>query len=150
MRAPCNCAAPLSLGIAVVRARSITSVPCPPSPRDPGGQASLFLNSYFMQFDFWFPLFGIVSVALFAGYLLVCVISGIFKVGVRCFCMTIHPMRRGKTLMNAFMFNTMWILLCAIPVVQFCTEAFDSYARYTTIATLLGVQVPQAEDSSAV
>ena len=43
--------------------------------------------------------------------------------------------------MNSFMFNTMWILICALPVVQFCTDAFEGYARYTTIATLLGVQV---------
>ena len=101
----------------------------------------LFLNAYFIQFDAWFPLFGVASVCLFAGYLLACVMSGIFKVGLRCFCVTLHPMRFGKTMMNSFMFNTMWILLCAIPVVQFCTEAFDSYARYTSIATLLGVQV---------
>ena len=33
------------------------------------------------------------------------------------------------------------IVLCSIPVVQFCTYAFDGYARYTTISTLLGVQV---------
>jgi len=59
-------------------------------------------------------------------YLLVAVMGGVFKVGVRCFCMTLHPMRYGKTLINAFMFNTMFVLLCAIPVVQFCTEAFNS------------------------
>lgn len=105
------------------------------------GRFTLFLNFYFMQFDNWFPLFGILSVALFSGYLLCCVISGIFKVGVRCFCMNLHPMRYGKTLMNSWMFNTMWIMLCAIPVVQFSTEAFDTYARYTAIGTLLGVQV---------
>jgi hypothetical protein len=50
-------------------------------------------------------------------------------------------MRYGKTLINAFMFNAMWILFCAMPVVMFCTEAFASYARYTTISNILGVQV---------
>jgi LMBR1 domain-containing protein 1 len=50
-------------------------------------------------------------------------------------------MRYGKTLMNSFLFNSSVIVLCAIPVVQFCTYAFDGYARYTTISTLLGVQV---------
>jgi LMBR1 domain-containing protein 1 len=103
--------------------------------------ATPFLNLYFVQFDGWFPLFGILSVAMFAGYLLICVIAGLFKVGVRCMCITLHPMRYGRTLMNSFMFNTMWILICALPVVQFCTDAFEGYARYTTIATLLGVQV---------
>ena len=52
--------------------------------------ATPFLNYYFVQFDGWFPLFGILSVALFAGYLLICVISGLFKVGVRCMCITLH------------------------------------------------------------
>jgi len=103
--------------------------------------ASLFLNAYFIQFEAWFPLFGTLSVALFSFYLIACVISGIFKVGLRCFCVTLHPMRYGKTLMNAFMFNSMWILFCSIPVVMFATEAFDSYARYTTISNILGVQV---------
>lgn len=103
--------------------------------------ASQFLNAYFIQYESWFPLFGTLSVAIFAFYLLVCVIYGLFKLGVRCFCITLHPMEYGKTLMNAFLFNILWIMLCAIPVVQFCLEAFDGYARYTTIGTLLGVQV---------
>jgi LMBR1 domain-containing protein 1 len=102
---------------------------------------SLFLNAYFIQFESWFPLFGTLSVALFSFYLIACVISGLFKVGLRCFCITLHPMRYGKTLMNAFMFNSMWVLFCSIPVVMFSTEAFDSYARYTTISNILGVQV---------
>lgn len=107
-------------------------------PEEP---VSLFLNAYLIQFEYWFPLFGILSVALFAGYLLLCVIFGLFKVGIRFFCLTLHPMRYGKTLMNSFLFNVGMIMLNALPVVQFCTMAFDSYARYTTISSLLGVQV---------
>jgi len=106
---------------------------------------SQFLNLYFMQFDEWFPLFGVLSVAMFSFYLLVCVTFGLFKLGVRCFCVSLHPMEYGKTLVNSFLFNVLWILLCSIPVVQFCTQAFDTYARYTTIGSLLGVQVRYLE-----
>uniref|UniRef100_A0A7S2FLS5 Uncharacterized protein n=1 Tax=Florenciella parvula TaxID=236787 RepID=A0A7S2FLS5_9STRA len=103
--------------------------------------ATPFLNAYFLALDGFFSLFGVLSVALFSFYLHACVIVGLFKVGVRFFCITLHPMRYGKTLMNSFLFNSSVIVLCAIPVVQFCTYAFDGYARYTTISTLLGVQV---------
>ena len=67
------------------------------------------------------------------------------KVGVRFFCITLHPMRYGKTLMNSMLFNVSVLVLCSLPVVQFCTYAFDAYARYTTISTLLGVQVKYME-----
>jgi LMBR1 domain-containing protein 1 len=47
----------------------------------------------------------------------------------------------GKTYMSSFMFNLALVLLCALPVVQFCTEAFADYARFTTIRQIFGVQV---------
>jgi len=103
--------------------------------------AANFLNAYFIQFSRWFDLFGILSVAVFAAYLYACVMAGVFKVGVRCFCMTLHPMRLGKTLTNAFLFNALWLLLCVLPVVHFCAEAFASYARFTDIGVLVGVQI---------
>ena len=35
--------------------------------------------------------------------------------------------------MNSFLFNTLLIMLCAIPVNQFVTSAFSLYARLTTL-----------------
>lgn len=102
---------------------------------------SQFLNALLIPLSNGFNLLSIGLVGLFAGYLLVCVIVGLFKFGVRFFCITLHPMRYGKTLINAFLFNTAVIVICALPVVQFCTEAFDSYARYTAIGSTMVVQV---------
>lgn len=100
-----------------------------------------FLNHYFIQFDTWFPLFGVMSVAIFGMYLLLCVVSGCFKIGMRFFCITLHPMIPNGTYMNSFLFNVGLIVLCTLPVVQFCTMAFADYARYSSINVILSVEV---------
>lgn len=100
-----------------------------------------FLNEYFIWFHSWFPLFGTLSYAIFAVYLFACTIKGCFKFGVRFFCLKIHPMSPGKTLMNSFMFNLAVIMLCCIPVVQFCAQAFQGYARNAAATNLFGVQI---------
>lgn len=102
---------------------------------------SPFLNDYLQWFDTWFPLFGTLSIAFFSLYLLAVVIKGNHKFGTRFFLITIHPMRPHKTYMNSFVFNVALILLCALPVVQFCTEAFASYARLTDADLIFGTQV---------
>jgi LMBR1 domain-containing protein 1 len=45
------------------------------------------------QFDEWFPLFGVLSVAIFSLYLLFCVVAGNFKLGMRLLCIELHPMK---------------------------------------------------------
>jgi len=99
------------------------------------------LNAAFVQLDSVFPLFGTALYGLFAFYLLACVIKGCMKVGLRFFCIPIHPMRIGDTMMSSFLFNVWLLLLCAVATVQFCYEAFQSYAQLTAIELLLGVQV---------
>eukprot|EP00934_Nitzschia_sp_Nitz4_P001707 Nitzschia sp. Nitz4//scaffold19_size178191//72545//74285//NITZ4_001973-RA/size178191-processed-gene-0.286-mRNA-1//-1//CDS//3329540667//1707//frame0 len=106
----------------------------------PGSPWAPFLNSYFEWFDTWFPLFGVLSVALFTLYLLFAAIKGCFKFGLRVACITLHPMRVGKTYMSSFMFNIGLVLLCALPVVQFSQDAFSDYARFSTIRQIFGVQ----------
>lgn len=100
-----------------------------------------FLNNYFAWFDRWFPLFGVLSVALFTVYLLFCALKGCFKFGIRFLFFQIHPMKMGKTYMSSFLFNIGLVLLCALPVVQFCQEAFADYAAFSNIRQLFGVQV---------
>mmetsp|Transcript_17411 Transcript_17411/g.48240 ORF Transcript_17411/g.48240 Transcript_17411/m.48240 type:complete len:561 (-) Transcript_17411:314-1996(-) len=100
-----------------------------------------FLNNYFEWFDNWFPLFGVLSVALFTIYLLLCAVKGCFKFGLRVACITLHPMRIGRTYMSSFMFNIGLVLLCALPVVQFASTSFSAYARFATIRQIFGVQV---------
>ena len=99
------------------------------------------LNSYFRWFDTWFPMFGVLSVAIFTFYLLLCALIGCFKFGLRLLFFTIHPMKPNKTYMSSFLFNIALLLLCSIPVVQFATEAFAEYARNTTALQVFGTQI---------
>ena len=97
--------------------------------------------------------------------MLFCVIKGNMKFGLRFFCLPIHPMRIGNTMMNALLFNVLLLLITSVrrtstpnpnphtapltphppppqvSVVQFCTRAFASYARLTAADLLFGVQV---------
>ena len=100
-----------------------------------------FLNNYFEWFDRWFPLFGVLSVAIFTVYLLFCAVKGCFKFGLRVACIQLHPMIMGKTYMSSLMFNIGLVLLCSLPVVQFCSEAFADYARFSTARQIFGVQI---------
>jgi LMBR1 domain-containing protein 1 len=100
-----------------------------------------FLNNYFKWFDKWFSLFGVLSVALFTFYLLLAAVKGAFKFGIRFLFFQIHPMKPGKTYMSSFMFNIGLVLLCALPVVQFCQTAFADYAAFANIRQIFGVQI---------
>lgn len=101
-----------------------------------------FLNSYFNELELPnFPLFGVVAFATWAYYLLWCVIKGNFKLGVRFLIWKIYPMELNNTMMNSFLFNTLMILICSVPTVQFCVQAFPSYARNTDVNMLMGTQV---------
>lgn len=104
-----------------------------------------FLNNYFEWFDQWFPLFGVLSVAIFVLYLLICAVKGAFKFGIRFMFFQIHPMKVGKTYMSSFMFNIGLVLLCALPVVQLSQDAFADYAAFSEIRQLFGVQVQYLE-----
>jgi LMBR1 domain-containing protein 1 len=104
-----------------------------------------FLNSYLAWFDSWFPAFGTITIAVFTFYLLLCVMRGNFKFGMRFTILPLHPMRYHKTLANSFLVNVGLIMLCTLPVVQFTADAFSSYARASDISTILNVQVKHLE-----
>jgi LMBR1 domain-containing protein 1 len=100
-----------------------------------------FLNNYFAWFDKWFPLFGVLSVAIFTAYMLFAAVKGAFKFGIRFLFFHIHPMKVGKTYMSSFLFNLALVLMCALPVVQFCQQAFADYAAFAEIRQIFGVQI---------
>jgi len=104
----------------------------PPTPISP------FLNAFLMNIP---TEIGIIIVSIFTFYLLLCAIKGCFKFGLRFLCMAIHPMEHGKTYMSSFMFNVALILICCLPVIQFCTQAFSIYAQFSTARQLFGVQI---------
>jgi LMBR1 domain-containing protein 1 len=98
-----------------------------------------FLNSLLIAFSNA-PLFGPLFYGIFAFYLLMCVIKGCIKFGLRVLFIPIHPIkspfligRIGGTMMNSMVFNVGLILLSSLAVVQFCSLSFKEYARYTSI-----------------
>jgi len=102
----------------------------------------LFLNTFFITLDNAFGLFGTSAYAVYSFYLLWCVIKGNFKFGLRIpILCSIHPMKVGATMMNAFLFNAWVLLLASIAVVHFCSSAFRDYARFTGIDVLFNVGV---------
>ena len=107
----------------------------------PATPVTPFLNSYFMWFQNWFSMLGVLSVAIFSFYLLIAAVKGCFKFGLRFLFFQVHPMRMNKTYMSSFLFNIALVCLCALPVVQFCASAFQDYARYTTINQVFNVQL---------
>eukprot|EP00736_Rhodelphis_marinus_P004198 Rmarinus@m.22958 len=98
-----------------------------------------FLNTMLEDMDNFFGLAGTLTYAVFALYLLWACIKGNMKVGLNLVFFTIHPMAVGKTFMNSFLFNCSLILLCSLPVVMFCTQAFSIYARFTAVDLIFGV-----------
>ncbi|CBJ30937.1 conserved unknown protein [Ectocarpus siliculosus] len=100
-----------------------------------------FLNDYFLWFDKWFPLFGVLSVAVFSFYLLAACVKGCFKFGLRLVWFTLHPMKPNGTYMNSFLFNCGIIFMCGTPVIQFTVQAFSAYLRNTDVTNFFNVQV---------
>jgi len=106
-----------------------------------------FLNKFFIDLEELgsnnsnFPLFGVIAFAVYAFYLLWCVLKGNFKMGIRLAFWKIYPMELGKTKMNAFLANTWVLLLCSVPTVQFSVKAFPIYTRETSIDMLFGTQI---------
>ena len=99
----------------------------------PSPPVTPLLNKYFTLFDSFFPIFGVLSFALFALYLMMCTIKGAFRMGLSMFCIKIYPMKLNGTYTDAFLFNVSMIIICTIPVVQFCLYAFSTYAINTDI-----------------
>lgn len=108
----------------------------PTQPIDP------FLNDLFIGLSLpGFPLFGVLTFSCYSFWLLLCVIKGNFRFGLRLACCRVFPMEYQGTLMNSFLANTWLILLSSVVVVQFCALAFPVYARNTQIDLLFGTQI---------
>jgi LMBR1 domain-containing protein 1 len=103
--------------------------------------ATPFLSLYLIVFDSFFPMFGNLTYALLALYLLLCTIKGCFKLSVRSLCFKVHPMVIGGTYINAFLFNLGVVMLCTIPLIHFCVLAFSQYTVYTDAFSLFMVQI---------
>lgn len=129
----------LSIGLSVSWVLHICIFQLPRRPAHP------FLNNMFIALTEvgggGFPLFGVCAFAFYGVYLLMTAIKGNFKLGLRLAFWKIFPMEVGKTKMSAFLANSWIILLCSVPSVQFCVDAFPLYARETQVDILFGSQV---------
>lgn len=100
-----------------------------------------FLNIFFISLDSAFSLLGTVAYGIFAFYLLWCVVKGCTKFGLSCLIFTVYPMKLNGTMMNAFLFNTLLILIASVSCVQFCAISFREYASNTAVDTLFTTYV---------
>uniref|UniRef100_A0A7S0S7E8 LIMR family protein n=1 Tax=Mantoniella antarctica TaxID=81844 RepID=A0A7S0S7E8_9CHLO len=107
----------------------------------PDPPVTSFLNAFFTEMDSAFGLFGTSSFALFCFYLIMCVIKGNTKLGLRLLLFAVYPMKLGGTLMSSFLFNVNLIMLSSIAVIQFCAQAFDGYAAETAVSEIFGGEI---------
>ena len=96
----------------------------------------IFFNDHDLAF-LSFLIFSILSL-----YLLLCVIKGNFKFGVRILCCwEIYPMKKDGTYMNAFLFNVTLILLSSCSITQFCADCLEDYVAFTDVNMIFNVQI---------
>lgn len=98
-------------------------------------------NLYLVSFDQFFPMFGNITYALLSIYLYVCTLKGSFKLSMRTVCCRIHPMKLGGTYINAFLFNMGIIMICTVPLIQFCVVNLAGYSCDTDIYLMMRVQI---------
>lgn len=85
---------------------------------------------------------GVALFALFTLYLLLCVVKGCMKFGMRVFFLfSIHPMRHQATPLNSILFNVELLLVTSAAVAQFSQTAFAGYARLTDADVIFAAQV---------
>ena len=95
---------------------------------------------YFQDHDISFLSFLFFSILTL--YLLFCVIKGNFQFGVRILCCwAVHPMEKGKTYMNSFLFNISLILLGSMAITQFVTDCLCDYVAFTDVDTLFNTLI---------
>ena len=108
--------------------------------RRPGYPFLSYMLIFFQDHDvsfLSFLFFGILTL-----YLLFCIIKGNFKFGVRFLCCwSVHPMEKGKTYMNSFLFNISLILLGSMAITQFVSDCLSDYVAFTDIDTLFNTLI---------
>jgi len=108
-----------------------------------GKPASVWLNWLLELFEHpgLYPI-GVAIFACFSLYLLLCVVAGCLKFGMRFFCVfSIHPMRYKETPLSSVLFNVELVLVSSVAVAQFVQEAFADYTRLTDADALFHAQI---------
>lgn len=112
-------------------------------PQITGEAGPPFLNSLFTAFEQsgLYPL-GVALYACFNFYMLICVVKGCTKFGMRvAFFISIHPMRAQNTPLNSILFNVEMLLISTAAMVQFSQTTFSDYARLTEADVIFSAQI---------
>ena len=108
----------------------------------PDHPSTPFLNNLFDGLNSEdFPLMGFAAFCCYSFWLLLCVIKGNFRFGMRFACCNIFPIEVNNTMMNSFLINCWLILISSIVVVQFSAISFPIYAEGTEIDMLFNEKV---------
>eukprot|EP00919_Chromeraceae_sp_WS-2016_P068826 GHVR01162879.1.p1 GENE.GHVR01162879.1~~GHVR01162879.1.p1 ORF type:complete len:578 (+),score=131.18 GHVR01162879.1:43-1776(+) len=110
---------------------------------DPPVPVSTFLNGILDAMDSTgILIMSLVVYGLLIIYLMICVIKGCFKLGMRIFILfPIHPMERKNTPVDTFLFNTALLVLSSTAVIQFAQTAFADYSRLTDAELIFSAQI---------
>lgn len=112
-------------------------------PQITGQAGPPFLNSLFAACEEsgLYPL-GVALYACFNFYMLICVVKGCTKFGMRvAFFLSIHPMRAQNTPLNSILFNVEMLLISTAAMVQFSQTTFSDYARLTEADVIFSAQI---------
>ena len=108
--------------------------------RRPGYPFLSYMLIFFQDHDVSFLSF--IFFALLTLYLLFCVMKGNFQFGVRFLCCwSVHPMKKGKTYMDSFLFNISLVLLGSMAITQFVSDCLSDYIAFTDIDTLFNTLI---------
>ena len=108
--------------------------------RRPGYPFLSYMLIFFQDHDVSFLSF--LFFAILTLYLLFCVMKGNFQFGVRFLCCwSVHPMKKGKTYMNSFLFNISLVLLGSMAITQFVSDCLSDYIAFTDIDTLFNTLI---------
>lgn len=106
----------------------------------PGYPFLSYMLIFFHDHDVSFLSFIFFSILTL--YLLFCIIKGNFQFGVKIFCCwQVHPMEKGKTYMNSFLFNISLILLGSMAITQFVSDCLSDYVAFTDVDTLFNTLI---------
>jgi len=101
-----------------------------------------FLNFMLAAMDGIWQFFGTLFFASFAVNLLIGVVKGAFKWGIRVpLFMTLHPMKRNETMQNSILVNVVIILVASVAVSQYLAASFSVYARSTAINAIFNIAI---------
>lgn len=112
-------------------------------PQISGQPGPPFLNSLLAACEDagLYPL-GVALYACFNFYMLICVVKGCTKFGMRiAFFLSIHPMRAQNTPLNSILFNVEMLLVSSGALVQFSQTTFSDYARLTEADVIFSAQI---------